>query len=117
MTTLIIARHGNTFSPTDTVTYVGARTDLSLVESGIEQAKALGRYLKENKLIPDVVYASALTRAQETAKLAIKESGVSNPLYTLDIFNEIDYGPDENKPKEDIIKRIGAEALKKWDEE
>lgn len=116
MTTLIIARHGNTFNPGDTVTYVGARTDLPLVDSGREQAKAIGRYLKENAIIPDVVYASALKRAQETAKIAIKESGATNPVFTLDIFNEIDYGPDENKTKDEIIKRIGAEALKNWDE-
>ncbi len=117
MTTLIIARHGNTFGPGDQVTYVGGKTDLFLVESGKEQAKALGRYLKDNKLIPDVVYASPLKRAQETAKIAVKESGVSNPVFTLDIFSEIDYGPDENKTKEQVIARIGAEALKKWDEE
>lgn len=116
MTTLIIARHGNTFNAGDAVTYVGARTDLPLVESGRAQAKAIGRYLKENKLIPDVVYASALKRAQETAKIAVKESGVTNPVFTLDMFNEIDYGPDENKTKEDIVARIGAEALKNWDE-
>lgn len=117
MTTLIIARHGNTFNPDDTVTYVGARTDLPLVESGREQAKKLGHYLKNNELIPDVVYASALKRAQETARIAIKESGVTNPVFTLDIFNEIDYGPDENKTKEQVIARIGEDTLKKWDED
>lgn len=116
MTTLIIARHGNTFNPGDTVTYVGARTDLPLVESGKEQARAIGRYLKEHKRIPDVIYASALKRAQETAKIAVKESGVTNPVFTLDMFNEIHYGPDENKTKEDIINRIGTDALKNWDE-
>lgn len=116
MTTLIIARHGNTFGPGDTVTYVGARTDLPLVEKGQEQAKAIGRYLSANRLIPDVIYASELKRAQETAALAVKESGVTNPVFTLDIFNEIDYGPDENKTREDIITRIGEEALNDWDE-
>jgi probable phosphoglycerate mutase len=116
MTTLIIARHGNTFGPHDTVTYVGGRTDLPLVESGIEQAKKLGAYLKDNRLIPDVVYASSLQRTIQTATIAIKESGVTNPVFSLDIFNEIDYGPDENKTREDIIARIGEAALKNWDE-
>ncbi len=117
MTTLIIARHGNTFGPGDVVTRVGARTDLPLVESGREQAAAIGRYLKEHKLIPDVVYASTLQRTQETAQIAIKESGVTNPVFVLDIFNEIDYGPDENKPEEDVVARIGQQALKDWDEQ
>lgn len=116
MTTLIIARHGNTFGPDDTVTYVGGRTDLPLVEKGIEQARAIGRYLKDNRLIPDVVYSSKLQRAKETAKIAIKESGFTNPVFELDIFNEIDYGPDENKTKDAVIARIGKQALKDWDD-
>ncbi len=116
MTTLIIARHGNTFEPDDTPTRVGLHTDLPLVEKGHEQAKAIGRYLQENRLIPDVVYASHLKRTQETAEIAIKESGVSNPVFTLDIFNEIDYGPDENKTEDDVIARIGQQAIKDWDE-
>ncbi len=117
MTTLIVARHGNTFGPGDTVTYVGRRTDLPLAESGREQAVAIGRYLRSNRLIPDVVYASPLRRAQETAKIAVKESGVSNPVYTLDMLNEIDYGPDENKTRDDIVARIGAQPLKDWDDD
>jgi 2,3-bisphosphoglycerate-dependent phosphoglycerate mutase len=115
MTTLIIARHGNTFGPEDTVTYVGARTDIPLVDSGRAQAAAIGRYLKAERLIPDAVYASALKRTQETAAIAIKETGVTNPVYTLDIFNEIDYGPDENKTRDEIIARIGPQPLKDWD--
>jgi 2,3-bisphosphoglycerate-dependent phosphoglycerate mutase len=117
MTTLVIARHGNTFESGEMPRRVGRKTDLPLTETGREQARAIGRYLKENKLIPDVVYASELRRTQETAKLAIKESGVSNPVFTLDIFNEIDYGPDENKTEEEVIRRIGIEAIRKWDEQ
>ncbi len=116
MTTLIIARHGNTFGPEDTPTRVGARTDLPLVEKGEEQARAIGKYLSENRSVPDAVYTSHLLRTIQTARIAIKESGVTNPIYQLDIFNEIDYGPDENKTEEEVIARIGAEAIKEWDE-
>ena len=116
MTTLIIARHGNTFDPGDTPTRVGARTDLPLVDKGREQAKAIGKYLKENKMVPDVVYTSTLKRTIETAQIAIQETGVTNPTFALEIFNEIDYGPDENKPESDVIARIGEQAIKDWDE-
>ncbi|MEM6780510.1 MAG: histidine phosphatase family protein [Pseudomonadota bacterium] len=116
MTKLIIARHGNTFGPNDTATRVGARTDLPLVESGEEQARKIGTWLQETRNIPDVVYASELQRTQQTARIAIKQSGVPNPVYTLDIFNEIDYGPDENKPEADVIARIGEQAIQDWDE-
>lgn len=116
MTTLIIARHGNTFEAGEPPRRVGGRTDLPLTQKGYEQARAIGRYLKANKMIPDVVYVSNLIRTQETAKTAIKESGVTNPIFTLDIFNEIDYGPDENKTEDEVIARIGAQAIKDWDE-
>ena len=115
MTTLIIARHGNTFGPEGTPTRVGARTDLPLVEKGREQAEKIGKYLYENRLIPDVVYSSLLKRTIETAEIAVKESGVSNPVYPLEIFNEIDYGPDENKIEADVIARIGEAAISDWD--
>ena len=117
MTTLIIARHGNTFGPDDIPTRVGKHTDLSLVESGREQAAAIGRYLQAERLIPDVIYASNLQRTQETARIAVKESGVSNPVFTLDMFDEIDYGPDENKVEADVIARVGLDAIAAWDAE
>lgn len=115
MTTLIIARHGNTFGAGDTPTRVGKHTDLPLTAKGLEQGAALGRYIQENRMIPDVVYASNLQRTQQTAKAAIEASRVSNPIFTLDIFDEIDYGPDENKVEADVIERIGADAIAAWD--
>ncbi len=115
MTKLIIARHGNTFNSGDIPTRVGARTDIPLVEKGQEQAKAIGRYLKDNDLLPDIAYSSTLKRTRETAILALKEAGISLPVYELDIFNEIDYGEDENKTEKDVISRIGKNAIEQWD--
>ncbi len=116
MTTLIIARHGNTFEDGETPRRVGARTDLPLVEKGRLQARALGRYLKANNLLPDVTYTSTLQRTQETAKLALAEAGLKMPIYPLKIFDEIDYGPDENQTEEAVLARIGAQALRDWED-
>ena len=41
---------------------------------------------------------------------------MTNPVFTLDMFDEIDYGPDENKVEADVIVRIGAAAIAAWDE-
>ena len=117
MTTLIIARHGNTFEPDETPTRVGARTDLPLTKKGRKQAREIGKYLKSNSHIPDVVYASTLKRTIETAEYAVRETGVSNPIFQLDIFDEIDYGPDENKTEEEVIARIGKKAIEDWDKD
>jgi len=115
-TTLIIARHGNTFGPDDTPTRVGVHTDIPLVDSGKEQARMLGEYLKRNALAPDVVYASALKRADQTAKLALEAMDSDVKVWTEAIFNEIDYGPDENKPELEVIARIGKDAIAAWNE-
>ncbi len=115
LTKLIIARHGNTFNPHETPTRIGARTDIPLVAKGQEQARALGRYLKAHNLIPDAVYCSSLMRTKQTAELALQEMGVKEHIYALDIFNEIDYGVDENQTEDKVISRIGKNAIENWD--
>lgn len=117
MTRLLIIRHGNTFRPDETPTRVGGRTDLPLVESGIEQAKALGQHFKKKKYIPDVVFTSELVRTKETASYILGELQHSAPVTELSMLNEVDYGPDENKVEEEVIARIGTEAIELWDKE
>ena len=114
MTTLIIARHGNTFCPDDIPTRVGCKTDLSLVESGRDQAKKIGLWLKDQGLYPEVVYSAQLKRTMETATLAIQALGYKQPVYPLAIFDEIDSGPDENQPEKKVLERLGQEALDQW---
>lgn len=116
MTKLLIIRHGNTFDPDETPTRVGCRTDIPLTQSGIEQARALGAYIKREKIIPDAIYASELQRAQQTAQIMMRDAGSDTIVETDKTFNEIDHGPDENKPEAEIIARIGRKALEDWDD-
>jgi probable phosphoglycerate mutase len=113
-TRLLIARHGNTFAPGETARRVGT-TDLPLVESGLLQGFALGTYLKQEQLIPDVIFTSTLQRTIQTAEQAQKAMGTQLPMENLSIFNELDYGPDENQPEEQVVARIGKEALAAWE--
>jgi 2,3-bisphosphoglycerate-dependent phosphoglycerate mutase len=113
-TRLLIARHGNTFGPGDVVKRVGT-TDLSLVDIGLLQGQKLGAYLKQKNLIPDVIFTSKLKRAIQTAEQAQSAMQTHLRIEALSIFNEIDYGPDENQPEENVIARVGAEALKAWE--
>lgn len=115
-TKLIIVRHGNTFNKGDVCTRVGARTDMPLSTSGEDQAVMLGKYLKQENIEPDFVFTSELQRTYQTAEIAFKEAGYKKIINKISIFNEVDYGPDENKTEEELLSRIGEEALKKWDE-
>lgn len=114
VTRLIIARHGNTFNKGDVITRVGGRTDLPLVESGLEQGRMLGVCLAAEGLIPDKVYASPLKRAVMTAQKALEAMPLNLPIIEDKSFAEVDYGPDENKPEEEVLARIGQEAMDLW---
>lgn len=116
MTTLVIARHGNTFGPDDVPTRVGARTDLPLVESGRAQAARLGDYLAEQALVPDRVFTSTLQRTREMARIALERCGVDREPEALNCFDEIDYGPDENQPESDVVARVGQAAIDAWNQ-
>ena len=114
-TRIIIARHGNTFTKEQTPTRVGGRTDLPLVEE--ERGTNVGLYLSKYNLVPDVVFAAPLKRTMQTAQLALKAIGKDIPLFEDNSFKEIDYGPDENKTEDEVIARIGQEAIDKWNKE
>lgn len=112
---LFIVRHGNTFEPGDTVTRVGGRTDLALSASGRAQAQALAAHFAGQ----DIQFATARTgplrRTKQTAA-AILVAQAKPPDLATDLFlREIDYGPDENRPEDDVIARIGKAALEAWE--
>lgn len=117
MTRLIIVRHGNTFDKGEVCLRVGCKTDLPLSSSGREQAILLGKYLKLKSIIPNKVFTSELKRTYQTAEIALEEAGISVNIEKNKIFNEIDYGPDEAKTEDEVIARIGKEALEKWDKD
>ncbi len=114
-TKLLIARHGNTFSQGEVVRRVGI-TDLSLVESGMLQGEKLGEYLKTHRLIPDIIYTSQLQRTKQTAEQIKHVLQKDVRTLNLSIFNEIDYGPDENQSEQEVIARLGQEALQQWED-
>lgn len=110
-TTIIIARHGNTFRPEETPTRVGAKTNLPLVEE--HRGRSIGNYLKDHALLPDAVYAAPLLRTMQTAELAVRAMGIQTPILAANEFVEIDYGPDENKTEEEVMLRLGNGDLEK----
>lgn len=104
-TTLIIVRHGNTFSKGEIPTRIGCRTDLPLIET--QRAESIANYLLENNLIPDTIFSSPLKRCVETANIIKNSVGYSGKIQLQHNFTEIDYGIDENKTEEAVELRLG----------
>lgn len=114
-TNVLIVRHGNTFDKGDTVTRVGKHTDLPLSSSGIAQAENLGQYLATHHPDLAAVFTSSLVRTRETAQIALSIAGLNPTVTASGDFDEIDYGPDENKPEAEVIARVGEAAIKTWE--
>ncbi|MGG9999874.1 histidine phosphatase family protein [Pseudovibrio ascidiaceicola] len=117
MTRVYILRHGNTFDKGDVVTRVGGRTDLPLSVSGLDQAEKLSEHFADLGVSFDMAFCSPLQRTKQTAQIALKTQAEEADLKVLPFLVEIDYGPDENKPEEEVRARIGDEALRAWEEE
>lgn len=116
MLKLLIARHGNTFDKGDVIRRVGLKTDLPLSNSGQAQCQNLGKYLYEQPYQINHIYCSELQRTYQTAELICQQLNYHPPLIEASsILNEIDYGVDEGKPEQEVIQRLGAQALKDWD--
>ena len=114
---LIIVRHGNTFGPGEPPRRIGARTNLPLVESGREQARALGRWFAAEKIHFAAALSAPLQRAHETAAIILEQQLSPPTLQIADWLAEIDHGPDEGQPEEAVLARIGRDALTAWDEQ
>ena len=111
---LLFARHGNTFGPDDQVVWVGAGTDLPLVEKGIAQAHAAAAFLAENNLRPSAVFAATLKRTSHFAQIVCTDLGLAAPRADARL-NEIHYGPWEAATTEQITADPARKlALEQW---
>jgi broad specificity phosphatase PhoE len=95
---LYFLRHGQTTWNADGNRYAGA-TDVPLTELGIQQAKAGAERIRGLEF--DAIYCSGLSRALETAKLAL--DGRDVPIVQDPRLNEMNYGNWEGKTHAEIL--------------
>lgn len=114
MGTLTIVRHGNTFDKGETLLRVGGRTDLPLSQSGRIQAAQLADLFSGRRF--DVILCSPLKRQQQTAEAILDRLVTPNTLTIESRLTEVDYGPDEGVPEAEVVARLGAEVLKRWED-
>lgn len=112
-----IVRHGNTFDAGEPARRIGARSDLPLVASGLEQANALGAAFAEQGLTFDRALAAPLKRTRATIERILAGQLQAPAVESADWLTEIDHGPDEGQLDSCVVARIGHQALAAWDAE
>jgi broad specificity phosphatase PhoE len=86
--------------------------DVPLSERGERQAAALGSWLAEQPEYerPTVVWVSPYVRAQQTAQLALKESGLDLPVVLDERLREREFGVLDRLTRHGIVARFPEEA-------
>ena len=99
---IYIIRHGQT--ALNKTRALQGRSDNPLNETGVEQARAVGAWFREQGIAFTQIFTSPLVRAVQTAHLA---AGEQVPLTVDDRLIEMDYGPyegiDLKNPPPEII--------------
>ncbi|MCS5730681.1 phosphoglyceromutase [Herbiconiux moechotypicola] len=111
--TLILLRHGN--SEWNQKNLFTGWVDVQLSDQGVAEATHAGELLAESGLLPDVLYTSRLTRAIQTANLALAKA---DRLW-IDVkrswrLNERHYGALQGKDKAQTLAEYGPEQFQTW---
>lgn len=115
---LILARHGNTFAPGDTVVWVGRETDLPLVEKGVAQAEAVAAALRAHRVRPARVFCGPLRRTRDFAAIVADKLALADAPVVDSRLDEIDYGRWAGKTAQEIAETFGQQAqIDRWNEE
>ncbi|MGG7465637.1 phosphoglyceromutase [Plantibacter sp. YIM 135347] len=111
--TLILLRHGN--SDWNQKNLFTGWVDVRLSELGVTEAKRAGELLADSGLTPDVLYTSVLTRAIQTANLALEVSDrLWIPVKRTWRLNERHYGALQGKDKAQTLAEYGPEQFQTW---
>jgi len=112
MTTLVLIRHGQSvWNATNRFT---GWTDVELSQKGEIEAATAGEQLADVRF--DVVYTSALMRAQRTAEIVMSKNRVSGEIPTKqdERLNERHYGDLQGLNKAETAEIHGAEQVHIW---
>ena len=109
---LILIRHGQ--SEWNALNQFTGWKDPGLTSKGVEEARNAGKIINNLKINFDLVFTSALIRAQNTAEIILKE--INQPLSTIknQALNERNYGELAGLNKDDARKRWGDEQVHIW---
>jgi 2,3-bisphosphoglycerate-dependent phosphoglycerate mutase len=111
--TLILLRHGN--SDWNQKNLFTGWVDVRLSEKGVGEAARAGELLAESGILPDVQYTSLLSRAIQTANLALDTADrLWIPVKRSWRLNERHYGALQGKDKAQTLAEYGPEQFQMW---
>jgi 2,3-bisphosphoglycerate-dependent phosphoglycerate mutase len=113
MRTLVLLRHGE--SEWNSKGLFTGWVDVRLSATGAQEAANGGKLLAQSGLRPAVVHTSVLTRAIQTANIALEEAGLSwLPVQRSWRLNERHYGALQGKDKARTRQEFGDEQFMLW---
>jgi 2,3-bisphosphoglycerate-dependent phosphoglycerate mutase len=113
MKTLVLLRHGE--SEWNAKGLFTGWVDVGLSEVGAQEAINGGELLVQSGIRPDTVHTSVLTRAIQTAHLALEEAGLLwLPVKRSWRLNERHYGALQGKDKAQTRQEFGDEQFMLW---
>jgi 2,3-bisphosphoglycerate-dependent phosphoglycerate mutase len=111
--TLILLRHGN--SDWNQKNLFTGWVDVRLSDQGVTEAKRAGELLAASGLKPTVLHTSVLTRAIQTANLALETADrLWIPVKRSWRLNERHYGSLQGLDKAETLEKYGPEKFMEW---
>jgi len=111
--TLILLRHGQ--SEWNQLNLFTGWVDVRLTEQGKAEAARGGQLLAESGLHPDILHTSVLSRAIQTADIALDAADrLWIPVKRSWRLNERHYGALQGKDKAQTLEEFGPEQFKLW---
>ena len=111
--TLILLRHGN--SDWNQKNLFTGWVDVRLSDQGVHEAKRAGELLAASGLKPTILYTSVLTRAIQTANLALEVADrLWIPVKRSWRLNERHYGSLQGLDKAETLAQYGEEKFMTW---
>jgi 2,3-bisphosphoglycerate-dependent phosphoglycerate mutase len=111
--TLILLRHGN--SDWNQKNLFTGWVDVRLSDQGVAEAKRAGELLAASGLKADILYTSVLSRAIQTADLALDVADrLWIPVKRSWRLNERHYGALQGLDKADTLEKYGPEKFQEW---
>jgi 2,3-bisphosphoglycerate-dependent phosphoglycerate mutase len=113
MATLVVIRHGE--SVWNQENRFTGWVDVELAEKGIQEARAGGKAIQEQKLNFDCVYTSVLKRAIKTLHIVLEEiDQLWLPVTKTWRLNERHYGELQGLNKSEMAEKHGEDKVKIW---